>query len=100
MPGNRLTQKMLPPQAFLHRPDGSSEAELDKGLTQAAYHVPLNDSTLQHLCLCGLNWSQREAVIKQYWCSLFTTIMMSGFTISSADELIAIDPARAALLHH
>lgn len=60
--GNRLTQKTLEPLALLHRPDCSFESELDKGLEQAAYHVPLNNSTLQHLWQCGLNQTQREAV--------------------------------------
>ncbi|MTH48742.1 hypothetical protein [Intestinirhabdus alba] len=63
--GNRLTQHRLEPLALLHRPDGSTQAELEQGLTQAAYHVPLNKTTLQHLWLCGLNREQREAVTIQ-----------------------------------
>lgn len=72
--GNRLTQKTLEPLALLHRPDCSSEDELDKGLEQAAYHVPLNDTKLQHLWQCGLNQAQREAVTKQYQSPLIASV--------------------------
>lgn len=72
--GNRLTQKTLEPLALLHRPDCSSEDELDKGLEQAAYHVPLNDTKLQHLWQCGLNQAQREAVTKQYQSPILASV--------------------------
>lgn len=72
--GNRLTQKTLKPMALLHRPDCSTEAELETGLEMAAYHVPLNDIKLQHLWQCGLSQSQREAATIQYTSPLLASV--------------------------
>lgn len=52
---NRLTQKTLPPQALLHRPEKSSARDMERGVLQAANWVPVLPDTLKHLWLTGLH---------------------------------------------
>lgn len=55
--GNRLTQKTLTPQAFLHRPEASASdaSALQEGVLQAADWVPQSSANeVAHLWLSGL----------------------------------------------
>ncbi|MFC0224914.1 hypothetical protein [Serratia aquatilis] len=52
--GNRLTQKTLPPLAYLHRPEFANEARLEYGVRQALDWVPLTSGELCHVWLSGL----------------------------------------------
>lgn len=52
--GNRLTQKTLPPLAYLHRPEFANETRLEYGVRQALDWVPLTAGELGHVWLSGL----------------------------------------------
>ncbi|WP_449550120.1 hypothetical protein [Lelliottia amnigena] len=61
--GNRLTQDMIPPLAWLHRPERTEPQSLDEGITQAANWVPLEAGQIKHLWLSGLTLEETSAVI-------------------------------------
>lgn len=55
--GNRLTQNVLPPLAFLHRPEaGEGESDsLHYAISQALDWVPVKAEKPEHLWLCGVD---------------------------------------------
>ncbi|MGQ6547509.1 hypothetical protein KGP17_15795 [Serratia sp. JSRIV001] len=53
--GNRLTQKTLPPLAYLHRPEFATEARLEYGVRQALDWVPISPESLNHVWFSGLD---------------------------------------------
>lgn len=61
--GNRLTQDMIPPLAWLHRPERTEPQSLDEGIAQAANWVPLEAGQIKHLWLSGLTLEETSAVI-------------------------------------
>jgi len=61
--GNRLTQDMIPPLAWLHRPERTEPQSLDEGIAQAANWVPLEAGQVKHLWLSGLTLEETSAVI-------------------------------------
>jgi hypothetical protein len=63
--GNRLTQRALPPIAYLHRPEQARELTpeaLRQGLDQALQWVPLEPNAIQQVWRTGLD-SQHDAVL-------------------------------------
>ncbi|MCC8423126.1 hypothetical protein [Photorhabdus thracensis] len=59
--GNRLTQKTLTPQAFLHRPECASHSTLVQSVQQALDWVPVIPESLQHVWLSQLSQADSEA---------------------------------------
>ncbi|MDB6374257.1 hypothetical protein [Photorhabdus bodei] len=59
--GNRLTQKTLAPQAFLHRPECSSHSLLGQSVQQALDWVPVTPESLQYAWLSQLSQADSEA---------------------------------------
>ncbi|MCW7550392.1 hypothetical protein OO184_21270 [Photorhabdus sp. APURE] len=59
--GNRLTQKTLTPQAFLHRPECASHLTLVRSVQQALDWVPIIPESLQHVWLSQLSRENSEA---------------------------------------
>lgn len=61
--GNRLTQNMVPPLAWLHRPERAVPQLLEEAIAQAADWVPLKAGQAKHLWLSGLTLEEASSVI-------------------------------------
>lgn len=70
--GNRLTQKILPPLACLHRPEFTPIADLSTGVEHALDWVPAPAQAVQHAWLCSLPSAGHEA-----FTALLTTLPLS-----------------------
>lgn len=59
---NRLSQKIITPIAYLHRPECFSESEIEKGMVQAMDWVPVKAESISQMWLAGLSQEKNISI--------------------------------------